>query len=84
MHKLLLQSNMQSHMGFQLGYIDLTVAHSKGRGQSQHSLIVNISKIVTNNADISVANKDGVTSWFSISIFGLACSKDQGQACFKL
>ena len=44
---IILQSNTNSHMGFQLAYLDLTSAHSKGLVKVKYISSVNIENIVT-------------------------------------
>ena len=50
---------MKSHVAFQLAYLYLRVAHSKGQGQGHAHFAFNILQTVTDRANIAIGNKHG-------------------------
>ena len=68
-------------MTFQLAFLQLTLAYSKGPFKFIHISTVNISKMVSNRTNITIAMKYEVTNGLSIGIFRfiLAHCKGQGQ-----
>ena len=63
----MLSSNIESLTGFLLAYLHLTLDHSQG--QSLTHLIVNIYKMLTDRANITIAVKYEVTYGFSSRLF---------------
>ena len=56
-------------MAFRSAYLCLTLAYSKGQSRSDTDSTANVSKMVTDGANITIAIKYEVTYVLSISIF---------------